>query len=258
MKRIAQSLLALCTTLLMSAWTVPDESLNYGVRFKWGFIDANVGIATLTTHNDIAGNTFTATLSGKSVDLLGHYYEAVDTITGSIMSENITSNNNESLYHESGRFAIETITYDTAGPSKDGPVVRRLSDGKVLRSHVSDYGSGLTIDLLAVFYYMRQIEYGSYTPGQSFIINLSNGRHIESLEISYLGIEPIDFNGESHETYHISLAFSAQGSVKADNMNVWISTDSTRIPLVINGNLSVGHMECHYVGHSTLQQLGSY
>ena len=72
MKRIAQSLLALCTTLLMSAWTVPDESLNYGVRFKWGFIDANVGIATLTTHNDIAGNTFTATLSGKSVDLLGH------------------------------------------------------------------------------------------------------------------------------------------------------------------------------------------
>ena len=56
-------------------------------------------IATLTTHNDIAGNTFTATLSGKSVDLLGHYYEAVDTITGSIMSENITSNNNESLYH---------------------------------------------------------------------------------------------------------------------------------------------------------------
>ncbi len=112
MKRIAQSLLALCTTLLMSAWTVPDESLNYGVRFKWGFIDANVGIATLTTHNDIAGNTFTATLSGKSVDLLGHYYEAVDTITGSIMSENITSNNNESLYHESGRFAIETITYD--------------------------------------------------------------------------------------------------------------------------------------------------
>ena len=73
MKRIAQSLLALCTTLLMSAWTVPDESLNYGVRFKWGFIDANVGIATLTTHNDIAGNTDIRTQSRPTHNPFGRF-----------------------------------------------------------------------------------------------------------------------------------------------------------------------------------------
>lgn len=255
MNRFRNFLMAAFIPLLASAWTVPDETLHYSVRFKWGFIDANVGIARIATINNVETGRFTATLSGKSVDLLGHYYDASDTITGSIMANGITLDENAHIYREKGRFAIETITGNATGPSDAGPVEQQLPDGKVIRSRVSEYGSGLTTDLLAVFYYMRQLDYGDHSPGQTFRINISDGNQVENLDISYIGTENVESNGTSCTAYHISLTFSTAGSSKTDNMNVWIATDSNRIPLIINGSLSVGHIECRYLDNNTLQHI---
>ncbi len=244
---IAFALALLALPSIAKAWTVPDETLNYSVRFKWGFIDANVGIATLTTYNIPGENRFTATLTGKSIDLFGHYYAASDTITGSIMSGPLQPVNTETLGEERGQFAIETITYNSDGPSKDGPVIEHIPDGKVIRSRVSNYGSGLTIDLLSVFYYMRQINYANYTPGQTFRINLTNGTQVENLNITYVGKDPANMGSTVEDAFHITLTFTAQNSSACDSMDVWISTDDARQPLIINGSMSVGRMECRLI-----------
>lgn len=249
MTAIKKIIIALSVAIpaLASAWTVPDETLHYAVRFKWGFIDANVGIATVATRNIPGEKFFEATLSGKSVNLLGHYYAASDTIVGSIMPAEIQPVDHETIATEQGQFAIETITSDTSGPSSHGPVIERLPDRKVIRSRVSDYGSGLTIDLLSVFYYMRQVNYADYNPGQSFTIDLSNASQMENLNITYVGKDSAGVNGTSAETYHITLTFSAQDSSACDSIEAWISTDETRTPLVIDGSLSIGHMECRFI-----------
>jgi len=46
--------MAISATAAVRAWTVPDETLHYEVRFKWGFINANAGIAELKTVTDPA------------------------------------------------------------------------------------------------------------------------------------------------------------------------------------------------------------
>ena len=255
MKRAFNTILSIALPLLALAWTVPDETLHYGVRFHWGLIDANVGIAKVTTSNNPASNSFTATLSGKSINLFGHYYEATDTITGTILKDNITHSSDATLYDESGRFAIETITKDAYGKSNDGAIVQQLPNGEVVRARASNYANGLTIDLLGVFYYMRQIDYTAMTPGDAVSINIAGGNSVENLHISFIGSESIPFDGNQHETFHIKLTFSSSGSGKTDNMDVWISTDSTRIPLLINGTLSVGHIECTYLDAGTANRL---
>jgi len=238
-----------------SALTIPDEELHYNVKFKWGLIDANMGIATLRTYNNYPEpGEFIATLSGKSVEILNHYFAASDTIVGSIITGKLKPENTEHLYTEKGKFIIETITYNTNANSRKGKIIERMPDGKVLRSRVSNYGSGLTIDLLSVFYYMRQINYADYQAGQNFHINLTNGSATETLSISYLGTEDIAIGNETRHTYHISLVFTAEGSSKVDEMNAWISGDNTRTPLLITGNLSIGHMECRFVNAFPLQQ----
>lgn len=252
MKRFLSAILILLNTCIWfnaSAWTVPDETLHYSVRFRWGLIDANVGVAKLSTYNIPGSGKFIATLSGKSIDLLGHYYAADDTIVGSIMSDSMQLNSTQRISSEHGEFAIETITGNAGGNSSDGPVTEQLPDGKVLRSRVSQYGSGLTIDLLSVFYYIRQINYSDYNPGQTFHINLTNGTQVEALDITYTGREDL---GENGEAWHIALTFTARDTGKSDNMEVWISTDSKRIPLIVNGSLSVGHMECHFLDEDDL------
>ncbi len=235
MKSILSTLCLVLATIAFKAGarTVPDEVLHYGVRFKWGLIDANVGIAKLTTRNIPGTGMFTATLSGKSVDLFGHYYEADDTITGSIMSDAMQLDSTQKIAREHGVFSIETI------------------HGNVVQSHVSDYGSGLTIDLLSVFYYMRQIDYNRYPKGQHFHINVTNGTQIETLDITYMGKENLQ---DGEETFKISLTFTSHESGKSDILNAWISTDSRRIPLRIDASLSMGHMECHFINAEALPE----
>ncbi len=238
-----------------SAWNVPDESLSYSVRFRWGFIDANVGIAQLSTQNIPGENRFEATLNGRSIDLFGHYYAASDKIVGSIMADNIQQTSSAQIYDENGQFAIQTVTYDAQGPSKDGPVVQDLGDGKVLRSRTSNYGSGLTIDLLSAFYYMRQVNYADYQPGQTFRININNATSVDYLDIAYEGQQTINVGGEQRDAYYITLSFSASNSSATDNLKVWISTDDSRVPLYIKGSVSVGEMECTLVNETDLGNL---
>ena len=241
------------TAVMACAWEVPDETLHYSVRFKWGLIDANVGIATVSTRNIPGTDSFEATLSGKSIDLLGHYYVASDDITGTILAHPDIQCNKAALTSQHGEFSIETITGNAEGPSKNGPVTGHLPDGKVIRSRESNYASGLSTDLLSVFYYMRQIDYAIQQPGSTFNISLSNGNQIDRLQIIYIGTDDITVNGSVNSCRHISLNFTA-GS-KSDSLEVWIGNDEARTPLFIKGSLSVGHMVCSIVYHQTIDSM---
>ncbi len=239
----------LFVSFTLSAWNVPDETLRYSVRFKWGLIDANAGVATLSTVNNPADGTFTATLSGKSVDLLGHYYAATDTMVGTIMSADFRPVYNQRITGESGEFDIETITYDHSGQSSEGEIVKRLPDGKVVRSRVSHYAGGLTLDLLAVFYYIRQIPYEQMTPGETVTVNIFAGTSPEILSVTYNGRVTRPVRGREVPAFDISLTFSARsGSQSPDDMEIWISDDATRVPVQINGSLKIGHIECSLLG----------
>lgn len=252
MKKIFALLCAASMLAPMSvkAWNVPNESLHYAVNFRWGFIDANAGIATLTTVSDAANNQFTATLTGKSVDILGHYYAVGDTITGTMMADTMQPVYTQHLINENGTFSIETITYASNDNKSLGEVVKTLPDGKVIRSRVSHYGGGLTLDLLSVFYYVRQIDYSSMKPGDSVKVNIFSGKNPETLTIHYGGTQTVTLNGAQKEAYTVNLLFSTQagGTTNSDVMNLTISTDAQRIPLTIEGSLKIGHMICKYVG----------
>lgn len=251
MKKILMILSAILAALSMtvSAWTVPDETLRYSVNFKWGLIDANAGVATLSTENIPGTGRFRATLTGKSVDLLGHYYAVGDTIVGDIMADTMQPVYTQHLSQENGEFSIETVTYDASGPSSLGEVVKTLPDGKVIRSRVSHYGGGLTLDLLAVFYYLRQIDYPSMAQGDKVTVNIFSGKNPETLTVTYGGLQNVSIGGGDREAYAVSLTFSSdnEGEVNTDRMEVTVSADDSRIPLTVDGSLKIGHLICRYI-----------
>lgn len=231
------------------AWNVPDETLHYSVNFKWGFIDANAGVATLSTRNNPDSNTFQATLTGKSIDLLGHYYEVGDTIAGSIMADTMQPVYTVHLSSEAGEFAIETYTYNTAPNPSLGDIVKRMPNGQVERRRISHYGGGLTLDLLSVFYYIRQIDYTSLSDGDVVKVNIFSGNNPETLTVTYNGTTMVNVNDTETSAFDISLTFSAQdnGTTNSDNMHVTIANDDSRIPLTIDGSLKFGRLECRYL-----------
>lgn len=241
--------IAASTSMSMKAWSVPNETLHYSVNFKWGFIDANAGVATLSTFNNPDDNTFQATLTGKSIDLLGHYYEVGDTIVGSMMADTTQPVYTQHISQESGEFAIETYTYNTAADPSLGEIVKRFPDGKVERRRISHYGGGLTLDLLAVFYYIRQIDYPNLSDGDKVTVNIFSGNNPETLSVTYNGTTMVNINDQEQSAYSISLVFSSQdnGQTNADSMAITISSDESRVPLTIDGSLKFGRLECRYL-----------
>lgn len=251
MKRLLylMAVIMLSVPAVLRAWTVPDETLRYEVRFKWGFIDANAGVAELSTYNIPGTNQFRATLTGKSVDLLGHYYAAGDTIIGTLMSDTVQSVYTEHLSKSAGEFAIQTITYPGAGNNGEGCVVKTLPGGRVLRERISHYGGGVTVDLLGVFYYIRQLDYSKMPPGQMVRVNIFSGTDAETLQVHYKGTAAADCCGASVAAYNVSLTFSNNsGNSAPSQMDVLISTDDSRIPISVTGSLKVGHIYARFIG----------
>ncbi len=254
MKRLFY-ILALCGLLVPvvgMAWKVPDESLHYSVRYKWGFLDANAGVVKLTTQGDPADSSlFMATMSGKSVNLLGHYYEATDTLTGTYMADTVCSVYTQQVDKADGEFDIETVSYPGASnAAKLGPVVKQLPGGKVLRKRVSHYGGGVTVDLLGVFYYMRQLDYPSMKPGENSTVNLvdSTGTFTSALDITYNGPAMADSCGTQVPAYSITLTFGQpNGSEKPVAMTALISRNHLRVPLAVQGSLKFGHIQAKLI-----------
>ncbi|MDE7120354.1 MAG: DUF3108 domain-containing protein [Muribaculaceae bacterium] len=238
------AVLAALVPLISGAWTVPDETLRYRIKYKWGFLDANAGVATITTEKLPGTDSFRATLTGQSVDLLGHYYGAGDTIVGTLMADTLRSVSTQRLTHADGVFEIETVTYPDAQQS-EGQVVRQLPGGKVLRERISHYGGGLTLDLLGVYYYMRQIDYGTMQQGQSVTVNIFSGKTPETLRVTYNGPVTADSCGVSVPAYSVSLDFSTPTpGGPSDQLTAVVSASAARVPLQIAGTLKFGRIDC--------------
>lgn len=241
------AVLAAIVPMLSRAWTVPDETLAYNIKYKWGFLDANAGRATITTRNLPGTNQFRATLTGRSVDLLGHYYGAGDTIVGTLMADTLRSVSTQHLTYTDGEFQIETVTYPGAG-QKYGHVVRQMPGGKVLRSRISHYGGGLTLDLLGVYYYMRQVDYEQMKEGESVTVNIFSGKNPEMLTVTYNGRTMADSCGVTVPAYEVALQFSTPGpGSSTDQLTALISASDQRVPLQVTGSLKFGHIDCTLV-----------
>lgn len=231
------------------AWVVPQETLNYEVHYKWGLINANAGVATIRTEPLPGANQFKATLTGRSVNLLGHYYDAGDMLVGTMLSDSFRPVYNQRIIREAGEFTIETVCYNHSGETTSGETVKRLPDGTMVKSRVSHYGGGLTLDLLAVFYYIRQVDYQAMQPGQTVTINVFSGKNPEVLTILYQGKETLDYQGEEKEVYRISMSFTSRngGGGTSDDLSALISADENRIPLIVDGKLKFGHLHCLFI-----------
>lgn len=243
LKILAAAALALIP-MISHAWTVPDETIHYQIHYKWGFLSANAGTATIKAENIPGTNKFRATLTGKSVELLGHEYVGADTIVGTLLADKVQSLMTTHLSYTSGEFEIQTITYPN-GSQSDGEIVKKLPDGKVVRSRISHYGGGLTVDLLGVYYYMRQIDYEQMETGQTVKVNIFSGTKPETLTVTYLGKEIITGPHGPAETFSVSLNFSTPGANgTTDHIDAWISTEPDRIPVRVVGSLKFGKIDC--------------
>lgn len=226
-----------------------DESLDYKVNYKWGLIHKQAGHATLTLKNN--GPHYYVQLTAASEPWADRFYQVRDTLNGVIQREGFRATFYEKIAHEGGDDKHDTVTFSYDGNTVTGKCTRRVV--KKGKEHVNQSivleAEGTTVDMISAYYYMRSIPYESWLPGQSETITIFSGKRKEALTIKYHGIEDVKAEKRTFRCYHITFIFTSDGGKKSsDDMDAWISADSRRIPVRLEGKLPVGKVHCVYTG----------
>ncbi len=229
---------------------IKGEKLTYRVMYKWGLINKQAGLVTLTT-TDVSNGQFKSTLVGRSATWADKFYTVRDTLIGTIMVDGLYPVYYEKIAYEGGEFKKDIIEYTHNGNSVTGNCTRyrqKKSSAPIEKSYISLEGTHVTLDMLSAFYYMRHLDYPSMQSNQSVSMDIFSGQKKEKLKITYAGKESVDVDGVRYPCYYIKFSFTSDNGLKSsDDLYAWISTEPSRIPIMLLGKLPIGSIRCYYV-----------
>ncbi|MDE6444131.1 MAG: DUF3108 domain-containing protein [Muribaculaceae bacterium] len=233
----------------VSAAEFSNETLHYVISYKWGLIHKDAGEATLSLKNK--GSDYSLTLVGRTKPWADSFYQVRDTLLGTVRKNGFRPLTYSKIAHEKGRYSRDDISFIYSGNVVGGEVkrLRQGKDGKITTSEKKLTGSGKVFDMLSVFYFLRTIDYSRLSEGQVVKATVFSGSKAETLTIRSVGKETVKLRDKSkREAYHIKFKFTTAGKSKSsDDIDTWISTDPSHIPLMVVGSLPVGQVKCYYI-----------
>lgn len=242
-------LVSLCALPMAAKVTLGNETISYKVKYKWGLVNKHAGNVDirLTRH----GNEYRSQLTAASQPWADRFFKLRDTLNGTMRSTDLRPSFYEKIANEGGDRKHDIVRFSFNGNKATGKCTRR--EWKKGKSTVNDsrtlQAEGTTVDMLSAYYLMRTLPYSEWNPGHKETVNIFSGKRKELLTIEYHGIQTVKTENKEFTCYYISFIFTSDGKKKtSDDMEAWISTDSRRIPVRLEGKLPVGKVQCFYTG----------
>ena len=251
---IALTLVVIVVSLMPEVSTAAEfsnESLDYKVMYKWGLVNKQAGHATLSVRRK--GAYYITQLTAASERWADRFYKVRDTLKGSIEIREFKPQFYEKIAHEGDDHKHDMVRYTHHGAAKVSAKCTRTKRDKKGRLTVNQSinleATGTTLDMLSAFYYMRTLPFESWQAGHVVTVNVFSGKRKELLTIKYIGKDNVRYDKRNYSAYHIRFTFNGNGGKKtSDDMDAWITADSRRIPVKLEGKLKVGKVQCFYTG----------
>ena len=219
-----------------------NETLNYEVVYHWGMIWKHAADASLSTRKTKDG--YYAQLTGKTRSWADKVYPVRDTLKCT-MDKDLRPLRYEKLTHEKDYFARDVIKFSYNYSHTKAHCTRYRKSGT---STLDMSAKAQAYDMLSVFYMLRNLDYDELSRNKNYTTVIFSGKQKEYLTISYKGVETIKMRDDSkRQAHHITFRFTQKGGKQSsDDLSAWMSTDDSRIPLLLVGKLPVGEVKCYY------------
>lgn len=244
MKRLSSILyatfIALTALTASAAVSFQDEVLHYKVMFKWGFISKVAGYATLDLRT--APDQYRASLTARSAKWADRIYSLRDTMYTTMSPTTLLPSLYVYIAHENGKYVKDIVKFSHTGDEFTGQATRerRDKDGQWSHGATTLKATGPSVDLLSLFFYIRAIDFPRMPVGSTRVLNCFSGKKTEKLTITYKGTQKITAGGREQLAYYIGFTFTKDGQTSSAPIYAWVTADSSRIPLQVEGTLPVG------------------
>lgn len=226
-----------------------DETLTYDVIYKWGLINKVAGYATMSLRTD--GDFYKASLYAENAPWANRLYMLRDTLYTTMTRDGLYPTQYTLIAHENGKYKKDILTFKHEGDIFTAKVVKyrkAAKSDKIEESTNELEGHGMTVDMLSAFFYLRTLNFDGMTSGEGKTVNIFSGSKKETLKLVYKGHQTLNVNGKKIPTFLINFTFTSNGKQSSAPISAWITTDARRIPLKVEGKLSIGRVRAIYTG----------
>jgi len=110
------------------------------------------------------------------------------------------------------------------------------------------------MDMVSVFYYLRNFDTSSLKPGDEISVDLFLDEEIYPFKLKFLGKDVLNTKiGKVHSLKFRPLVQSGRIFKEDESLTVWVSDDKNKIPLLIKAKLMVGSLKASLIEYRGLK-----
>ena len=213
------------------------EEITYSLQYKWGIMNLKAGEVTFRV--DDLGEKYRFSAFGKTASGIEWFYKVRDYYETEVDKETLLPIQAKKSLSEGSYRLYERVEFDHAN---EIAIAHRGKSSDKLKAAELPIESCM-YDIMSVLYTTRNLSFDGLSEGEKFPIRFFMDKKIYPIEVIYGGKESrkrIRSNG-----LHNTIMFKPQ-LIKNElfpdggEMNIWVSDDQNRVPLLIESPLSVG------------------
>lgn len=227
------------------------ERLTYEVVYHWGMIWKKAAEATLSLDISQSGDTavYNGRLIARTLAFADKIFRVRDTLNVVMKGESMRPYYYAKIADEDNTYRKDEVYYHYTDEGIKGFTTLYRPKRNAVESYVLEAERD-AFDMMSVFYYMRTLDFENAQMHQRFPVKIFSGKKVENLSIEFLG--RTIFNAPTKRVFgafKVKLRFSINnGEKETENITAWISDDSRKIPLQVEGRLSFGALKAFYTG----------
>ena len=219
---------------------LPGEEITYKLYYNWNFIWLSAGEVTFRVKD--TGSRYHFSASGRTYKSYEWFFKVRDYYDSYVDKETLLPYVSVRDVHEGGYRLYDRVSFDqrrnkaksTRGKTRNETVTKEFSVDNCMH------------DILSIIYFTRNIDFDNMQKESLIPVKIFMDNEVWPLSVRYKGKEAkkkIKNNG-TYKTIKFSPEVIAGQVFNEDTeMNVWVSDDQNKIPLLIESPVAVGSVK---------------
>jgi hypothetical protein len=216
------------------------EKITYKMYYNWKFVWVAAGEVTFNVKD--LGDQYYLSAIGRTYRSYDPFFKVRDTYE-CYVDKNTLLPTVSIRQVEEGKYRLyDKVTFD-----HQRNVAKSLRGKSKESAEVTEYPIDNCIhDILSIVYFARNIDFEDMKSGQKIPVNLFMDKETWPLSVTYKGRQEkkrIKGNGKFKTMQFSPELISGEYFQEGDEMNVFVSDDKNRLPLIIESPLTVGYVK---------------
>lgn len=229
------------------------ERLTLVANYRWGLISADVGEASMSIEAESFRDThyFYVRAFATTYKFWDKFFQVRDVYEGHFDSRTLQPLYFHRNINEEGYKLLNTLWFNNENYTIKSSIKRNSSPRKdtVLQGNLS------TFDLISLFFNSRNLDFSSLEPGKIYPFSFVIDDELYNLSYRFICREEKSISGLGRFRCLKFAARLVAGEVFTgeNELNIWISDDANRIPLLIQSPVKVGTISARLSKYANLK-----